>query len=319
MANNKTSFRPEDRLRSLIEENNLFLMVIARFGIPFGFGDKTIREACADSDADLASFLAVCNFMDGRPYATAGIALKPLMEFLRSAHSYFLDFQLPSIRQKMLQSISTSEIDDVLVQLLGFFDGYCKEVRRHMEHENREIFPYVERLLAGKTDDEFRIVDYSEGHTSMADKLDDLKEVFFRHYHRKDNVLLAAALSDIIDCHRDLCSHCDIEDRLFIPAVEELEKSLKLRERENLPEKEGAEDCDSLVDSMTEREKEIICCVARGMSNKEIADRLYISINTVTTYRRNISAKLQIHSAAGLTIFAILHRLVDINDIDPHD
>ncbi|MDE7474027.1 MAG: LuxR C-terminal-related transcriptional regulator, partial [Duncaniella sp.] len=63
---------------------------------------------------------------------------------------------------------------------------------------------------------------------------------------------------------------------------------------------------------------EIICCVARGMSNKEIADKLLLSINTVTTYRRNISAKLQIHSAAGLTIFAILHNLVDINEINPH-
>ena len=40
--------------------------------------------------------------------------------------------------------------------------------------------------------------------------------------------------------------------------------------------------------------------------------------NTVTTYRRNISAKLNSHSAAGLTVFAILHRLVDINDLDPH-
>lgn len=319
MANDKTSFRPDDRLRSLIEENNLLLMAVARFGIPFGFGDKTVREVCDENNVDKASFLAVCNFIDGRPYSSAGISLKSLMEYLRSAHSYFLDFQLPSIRNKMLRSISTSNIDDVLVQLLGFFDDYCKEVRRHMEHENREIFPYVERLLAGETADEFRIVDYSVGHTSMADKLDELKEVFFRHYHRRDNVLLAAALSDIIDCHRDLCSHCDIEDRLFIPAVEALEKSLKLKARENLPEKEGDDGSDSMVDSMTEREKEIICCVARGLSNKEIADRLCISINTVTTYRRNISSKLQIHSVAGLTIFAILHKLVDLRDIDPHD
>ena len=85
-----------------------------------------------------------------------------------------------------------------------------------------------------------------------------------------------------------------------------------------MPDKREDEDSDSLLDSMTEREKEIVRCVARGMQNKEIADKLFISINTVTTYRRNISAKLNIHSAAGLTVFAILRRLVDINDIDPH-
>lgn len=319
MANSKTSFRPESRLRSLIEENNLILMVIARFGLAFGFGDKTVKEVCEENNVDCSSFLAVCNFIDGRPYSSSGISLQSLMEYLRSAHAYFLDYQLPSIRQKMLQSISSSHIDDILVQFLGFFDDYCKEVRRHMEHENRKIFSYVDRLLAGETSDEFRIADYSVGHTNEANKLNDLKEVFIRHYHRKDNLLLASALSDIIVCHQDLCSHCEIEDRLFIPAVESLEKSLELRERDKCPDTESESETDELVDSMTEREKDIIRCVAMGLSNKEIADRLFISINTVTTYRRNISTKLQIHSAAGLTIFAILHRLIDINDINPHD
>lgn len=306
-------------MRSLIEENNLILTVIARFGLAFGFGDRTVKEVCEENSVDCSSFLAVCNFIDGRPYSSLGISLRSLMEYLRSAHAYILDFQLPSIRQKMLQSISSSHIDDILVQLLGFFDDYCKEVRRHMEHENLEIFSYVDRLLAGETSDEFRIADYSVRHTNEADKLNDLKEVFIRHYHRKDNLWLASALSDIIICHQDLCLHSEIEDRLFIPAVEGLEKSLKLRERDNCPNAESETETDELVDSMTEREKDIIRCVARGLSNKEIADKLFISINTVTTYRRNISTKLQIHSAAGLTIFAILHRLIDINDINPHD
>ena len=54
------------------------------------------------------------------------------------------------------------------------------------------------------------------------------------------------------------------------------------------------------------------------MSNKEIAAELCLSIHTVTTYRRNISSKLRIHSAAGLTIFAILNNLIDINEVNPH-
>ena len=133
-----------------------------------------------------------------------------------------------------------------------------------------------------------------------------------------NNLLLVSALNDIIDCNSDLCSHCEIEDRMFLPAVAHLEKSMELKERDAVPERNEDEESDSLVDCMTDREKDILRCVARGMQNKEIADKLFISINTVTTYRRNISAKLNIHSAAGLTVFAILHRLVDINDIDPH-
>ena len=52
------------------------------------------------------------------------------------------------------------------------------------------------------------------------------------------------------------------------------------------------------------------------MSNKEIADHLGISVNTVITHRRNIARKLQIHSPAGLTIYAIVNGLIDINAVN---
>ncbi len=306
-----------DRLRDLIDDNSDLMMVAARFGISLGFGDKTVKEVCAGEGIDERTFLAVCNLIDRRPYSI-DVSLTSLMCYLRSAHSYFLEFLLPSIRRKLLLAVSGLPIDDVLLQLLKFFDDYCAEVRRHMEHENDSIFSYVDHLLDGKVSDEFRIADYSVGHTSMTEKLDELKEIFIRHYHVRNNLVLVSTLNDIIECNADLCSHCEIEDRLFMPGVSRLERSLKLQEREAKPERNGDDVADSLLESMTDREKEILRCVACGMQNKEIAEKLFISINTVTTYRRNISAKLNIHSVAGLTVFAILHRLVDINDIDPH-
>ena len=51
------------------------------------------------------------------------------------------------------------------------------------------------------------------------------------------------------------------------------------------------------------------------MSNKEIADTLCVSINTVTTHRRNIATKLGIHSPVGLAIYAIVNKMVDINNL----
>lgn len=63
------------------------------------------------------------------------------------------------------------------------------------------------------------------------------------------------------------------------------------------------------------REKEIVKAVARGMSNKEVADLLCISTHTVTTHRRNIAAKLEIHNPAGLTIYAIVNGLIDISEV----
>ena len=68
-------------------------------------------------------------------------------------------------------------------------------------------------------------------------------------------------------------------------------------------------------DVLSDREKEILLLICRGMSNQEIADKLFISTHTVITHRRNISAKLGIHSPAGLTIYAIVNKLVELDDI----
>lgn len=75
------------------------------------------------------------------------------------------------------------------------------------------------------------------------------------------------------------------------------------------------EEEDSDQNSLSQREKEIIGCVVRGMTNKEIAEQLFISVHTVITHRRNITRKLQIHSAAGLTIYAIVNKLVELSEV----
>lgn len=69
------------------------------------------------------------------------------------------------------------------------------------------------------------------------------------------------------------------------------------------------------TDELTPREKEIVIGVVKGLSNKEIASNLNVSVNTVMTHRRNIASKLQVHSAAGLTIYAIVSKLVSIDEI----
>ncbi len=68
-------------------------------------------------------------------------------------------------------------------------------------------------------------------------------------------------------------------------------------------------------ETLSQREKEIISLVVKGLTNQEIADKLFLSIHTVITHRRNIARKLEIHSATGLTIYAIVNKIVDISDI----
>ncbi len=75
------------------------------------------------------------------------------------------------------------------------------------------------------------------------------------------------------------------------------------------------DDTEQTKKDLSVREKEIIVSVVKGMTNKQIADALCLSTHTVIAHRRNIASKLQIHSPAGLTIYAIVNKLVDLADI----
>ncbi|MBI5568627.1 MAG: response regulator transcription factor [Desulfomonile tiedjei] len=66
----------------------------------------------------------------------------------------------------------------------------------------------------------------------------------------------------------------------------------------------------SSMDSLTPREREILRLVAEGYKNREIAERLYISVKTAETHRSNLMKKLDLHSAAALTAFAIENRII---------
>lgn len=315
--NKHFEYVPSNSMRELILDNNLLLPVISRFDIAFGFGDRPVAEICRENNVDTDTFLSVCNFLSGYSQHPDNLSLPSLIGYLKRAHTSFLDITFPRIRHNLIDSINYSETNDLAFLLIKFFDDYVAEVKRHMKHEDETVFKYVDRLLEGRTDNDFRISRFSVNHSHMASKLKELKDIFIYHYAQKDNARLSAALFDIIVCERDLMTHFEVENKLFIPAVANLEKELHSMEGRQTEQAEGVASSPSPLGSLSEREKDIIRCVACGKSNKEIADELCISTNTVATHRRNISAKLDIHSGAGLTIFAIINHLVDLKDVNP--
>lgn len=314
----KKGYVPSDRMRDLIRDNTLLLPAVSRFDIAFGFGDDTVRQVCEASGVDVATFLCVCNLLSGYDYDPEVISLGSLMGYLKRAHTAFLDVTLPKIRHYLIDAINYGRSDEVALLLMRFYDDYVVEVRKHMEYENNFIFRYVEQLLSGVEVGDFNISQYSESHDDTVAKLNELKDIFIYHYKQRDNARLSAVLLDIIICERDMLSHFEVETRLLIPMVQKLEQRSRSVER-NLrpPECEDKVSEDGPAAMLSEREKEIIRGVARGKVNKEIADELCISVHTVATHRRNISAKLDIHSTAGLTIFAVIHHLVDVNEVTP--
>ena len=65
---------------------------------------------------------------------------------------------------------------------------------------------------------------------------------------------------------------------------------------------------------LTAREREVLVLISQGQSNKEIANRLGIGVRTIETHRERIMRRLDIHSVAGLTKFAIANGLVSLED-----
>ena len=69
------------------------------------------------------------------------------------------------------------------------------------------------------------------------------------------------------------------------------------------------------TDPLSDREKEVLICLSKGLKNNEIADTLNISVHTVITHRKNIVRKTGIKSVAALTVYAILNNLIEEKDI----
>lgn len=314
-------FVADDKMRRLLRHNPYLLPVLSRFGIALGFGESTVREVCARDEVDLHTFLIVCNFFSGHETDVSKLDLSSLIGYLKSSHTYFLDYILPTIRNKLIGAISTGNGADFAWMLIKFYDEYVNEVRRHMEYEDNKVFEYVMNLLNGVKSRNFSITTFEKNHHPISEKLRDIKELFIGHYTaelgRVD--MLNSVLFDIILCERDLMLHCKLEDEVFVPAVRKIEESVELegpKSDDDVPEAVGKSQC---VDEhgdivLTARECDIVRSIARGLSNKEIADKLFLSVHTVTTHRRNISAKLNIHSPSGITIYAIMHGLITLEE-----
>lgn len=281
---------------------NQVLQLINRFGLPMGVGDKSIETVCAENGVDCATLLAVVNFATQKTYRnTDPIDVPTLQRYLGNAHTYFIDFQLPRIRQELLEAINLADTDThIPLLIIRFFDEYVQEIRAHIQHENEFSFEHH------ATDDEH-----------ITTKAIELKNLIIKYYphpkheddkSREQTRLLYAALHDIYHFENELALHCAIEDEIMIPAI------ARHAQKHSASDVTAKQDEES--DGLSAREKEVLVQVVKGLSNKEIADVMCLSTHTVMSHRKNIARKLNIHSTAGLTIYAIVNGIVTLDSLE---
>ncbi len=314
---NQKQYEADDKMITLIRDNYDLLQSLGSFGISLGFGDKTVRETCRDNGVDTYTFLAVVNYtING--YGDFGdddqLDARTLLHYLDASHKYYLDFQLPFIRRELAESLN--EADSLAQLILRLYDEYAHEIRRHMKYEQRTLFPYVQSLLDGTPAADYSIETFSKHHGAADKKLRELKLLIIKYLPQDGhhNNQLTATLHDIYDNEVWLRRHAQVEDNIFVPAIRRLEQLIRQSDvARNISDMVSG--ASQNADAISDRERDVIIALVQGMANKEIADHLCISVNTVITHRRNIARKLQIHSAAGLTIYAIINHLVDISSV----
>ncbi len=310
-------YEANDKLISIIADNYNILQSLGAFGINLGFGDKTVQQVCEGQGVDTYTFLTIINYTsNGHRHSDDAekMHIPTLINYLKSSHEYLLGFFLPFIRRQLVDGLDQNE--SLAKLILKLFDEYATSLKKHMKYEEKMVFPYVEDLQQGLLNENINIETYSVHHNQIGQKLRELKNIIIKYLPSDPlrNNQLTASLHNLYNCEQWLQNHGMVEDDIFLPAIKRLEA--QQRQQDVTAKISSMIQPSASQEQLSDREKDVIVALVQGMSNKEIAEHLFISINTVITHRRNIARKLQIHSPAGLTIYAIVNNLVDIKQLN---
>ena len=294
-------YKASHKMCDLIAHEEDAIQIISRFGLEMGVGEQTIEQVCEAYHVHTPTFLAIVNYkVFHKRVIPDDIDIPTLQRYLSNAHSYFLEFRLPRLRRALIEAIIPADPTTKIPGLiLRCYDEFVEEIRTHIAHENEGLFDEHEH-------DDQRITD----------KLTEIKNLIIKYYPGANlqspipnpqspiTYLLIGVMSDLWHTEQDFADHCAIEDDILRPAL--TQEKPHVHRRHSVPDTE----------ELSEREQDVLVQVVHGLSNKEIADVLCISTHTVISHRKNIARKLNIHSTAGLTIYAIVNKLVDINSLE---
>ena len=302
------------KMSELMESNYHLLGIVWRLGVDGSFSDRSVEDICKRYGLDPDTFLLLCTVYSGKKVSEDELRrcnIEDLLRYIRSSHEYYLNSALVSIGPSMeeLLAPTTPARREAIDR---FFRDYRAELIKHFAYEEDVLIPYVQGLLDGKASRGFSIAEFEKNHTDIEESLSDLKNIIMQSLPPEcDGCKRLEVLSTIFHLQEDLGHHTYIEDSILVPLVEMLEGK-----RPDIRLSGEAAAGDDAPEELSEREKEVLVQVAKGLLNKEIADKLNISVNTVITHRKNITRKTGIKTAPGLTVYAILGGLINIGSLE---
>ena len=224
------SYNEKTNLSAMVTAQPELLLTLSHFGIPMGFGDKTIKQVCCDYNVNPRFFLLICQVYSNDAYLPSqrtimSTPMDGLVPYLLRSHDYYLNRRLPHIGQH-LEKIASLLPEKAGKAIKRFFNAYVDEVKEHFSHEETIVYPHISCLLNREKNDNFLISSYLSTHDNLEDKLSDLVQIIFKYLPAGDDDAIDM-IFDILQLSHDLRKHSLIEDKILGPYVEQLEKTVK--------------------------------------------------------------------------------------------
>ncbi len=277
----------------LLAEHNELIPVLNRFGIRLGVGDKTLQELCDEKELNVDFILTVLNvYLDKAYMPDASLELfgvEPIADYFHQTIESYIHDLIPNIEKHLNAFIAVSGSDnEELTMLRSLFLKF----KNRMTHQLQKTDSY---------DDDF-----------PDDLLHDLKNILIKHLSSEYNQNLChAVIFSLHSLEKDLEAHNRLMDKVLRPKINELD-STGIEQLQHSMAIEQPTKNEEKVYPLTNRETEILRLIVQGNINKEIAERLNISLNTVLTHRKNIIAKTGIKTVSGLTFYSIRNGLISM-------
>ncbi len=287
------SFINEDNILSeVVEKHYELIPVINRFGIRLGLSDVSIKDICQTHEINPDFFLVIINTFLNEDYfpekKLQTFSVHQIANYLKQTDMYYLHVMLPNIERHLNAFVTLSSPKNEQLGLIHkFFQKFKSEL--------------INRIETGGLDD---------NHTG--EMLYDMKQIMIKHLRGNfnDNLCYAVVFS-ISGLEKDIQMHNHIRNKILKPVIDLLgDTDFNLSSFDNNEYPDGNES------ELSNREIEVLKLISLGFINKEIADKLSISLNTVLSHRKNITSKLGIKTVSGLTFYSIANGYISGDSIE---
>lgn len=294
-------------IADVLSEHNELIPVLNRFGIRLGVGDKTLEELCEENNLDPGLIITVLNVYLNEDYVPDMLELietESIADYFQHTVENYIHELMPNIEKHLNAFIALSS---------SVNDSENNHTNNNNGSGNKELGMLRQLFMKFKermTNYLKKIANYDEDFPD--ELLHDLKNILIKHLSTEYNQNLCyAVIFSIHSFEKDLEAHNRLREKVLQPKLNQLDIS-GIRQLQHSIVNEISNRTEEETHHLTNRETEILRLIVQGLLNKEIAEMLNISLNTVLTHRKNIINKTGIKTVSGLTFYCLRNGLISM-------